>query len=645
MLALLISLSLSLEIVASNLKVASKALGCSSIDGKGVATFEVTSPETQTCDLSFLIMPGEYEDGSFTSVTLKVNGTTLSSPITFNTYGWQSANTTGNAVTLNKGENTIQFISGRDDVPLVSNVKNYIEYKPFSLKESAAQNKITTISESSSVLMSDSIYYGFYRNHPHFYTTYIPLSFSEKTSLTLYAPTANDPMFGPYESKVEYTAYIFNTDFSYSESVSTNNKYIHWQDSIPAGNYYVLLEANNEFGYASLRINSTLYKYSYVSSVNIDVSFIKEAYSVIGGYYNIFTTNTWVGSESMNQEADPILWLKKYRDNGPPIIVAYNDNNNTLSDFYWGKNARIRYYVSGGQYYFPPRHTIFFSSANPGTFSNVEWCDVYHSKLRGESETSWNIAGFPMLKHEDAIVSAIRNSNIERYNCISWSAGITYENLWPSNSVGNNNILWFDSLYNNQPVHSRTETFQRPSSMQRYTRSGNDSVNAVVALWGIIEPNGDTTFTHASIRNNIYDGIPHGYDWESKLGLGVRLFHPCHALRGNDSLPGYGQIVAYYRPIDENSTYSFRTIQEQVAEEDIIVETDLLTDTDLEIINNITINIPSIQKSNFETLYNNWKLCVEQYKNKANLWSHKEYSQYTALLTCMQNIENGEFGI
>lgn len=111
------------EIIATNLQVASSATGFTSIDGKGVATFVVKSPVAQSCDLSFLMMPGEYEDGSFTSVTLKVNGVTLPNPITFNTYGWQPANTTGNAVTLNEGDNTVQFISGRDDVPMIKSIK------------------------------------------------------------------------------------------------------------------------------------------------------------------------------------------------------------------------------------------------------------------------------------------------------------------------------------------------------------------------------------------------------------------------------------------------------------------------------------------------------------------------------------------
>lgn len=87
-LSLAVCLFMTSEIIASNNQVVAKSTGCTSINGKGVATFVVTSPQAQVCDLSFLMMPGEYEDGSFTSVSLKVNGITLPNPITFGTYGW-----------------------------------------------------------------------------------------------------------------------------------------------------------------------------------------------------------------------------------------------------------------------------------------------------------------------------------------------------------------------------------------------------------------------------------------------------------------------------------------------------------------------------------------------------------------------------
>ena len=221
LLAMLISLGLTSEIIATNLQVASSATGFSSIDGKGVATFVVKSPIAQSCDLSFLMMPGEYEDGSFTSVTLKVNGVTLPNPITFNTYGWQPANTTGNAVTLNEGDNTVQFISGRDDVPMIKSIKIGQNRNDACLLRANSLRSLNYVSSSSTqgnesrAIYQNDMYYGYSINQPYAYTSAIQISYADTTVLNIYAPTSGDPMFGPYASTIEFNLYLFNSDFSY----------------------------------------------------------------------------------------------------------------------------------------------------------------------------------------------------------------------------------------------------------------------------------------------------------------------------------------------------------------------------------------------------------------------------------------------
>ncbi len=653
LLVMLLSLFTTSEIIATNNQVVAKSTGCTSIDGKGVATFVVTSPQAQVCDLSFLMMPGEYEDGTFTSVTLKVNGVTLPNLITFSTYGWQSANTTGNAVSLNKGDNTIQFISGRDDVPVIKHFKvrdkirdlskiivqdSQIYNKSIDI-ESLSQKTIMRNSYHSALPFIDSLSYGYSLDHPYSYTTYIPISLSDTTWLSLYAPTANDPMFGPYESKVEYTAYIFNEDCSYSESVSTSEKYIYWQDYILPGNYYVLLEAVNDFGYVTLRINSTIYKWCYASGVTFNTSYNYSGNYIVEGNYNIFTTNQ--KSKDDDIVADPMLWLKKKISNEKYIISSYNNNSVIPSDFEWDNNARLRFYIPyGSTIGNTPSYSVLLSSANPENVSNEETCNIYYSGLKGVDSTSIVLKKFPNLKYQDAIESSIFSVN---YNCIAWSVGITYQNLWPSPAVGSNNILWFDSLYNNQPVHSHDKIFYRPTPLKRYTRDGADMTNAVVALWGIIQSSGDTLFTHASIRNNIYDDVPHGYDWESKMGSrDYRIFHPRDALMGNDSIAGYGEIVAYYKPQDY-SVYLSKGIEESIDDSVIIMETIRLLDDELDIIESIKNSIPLIQKNEFEMLYKDWELYVEKYKYSANLWKYKECEQYSELLTYMLNVNNGEY--
>ena len=644
LLALLISLGLTSEIIATNLQVTSSATGFTSIDGKGVATFVVKSPVAQSCDLSFLMMPGEYEDGSFTSVSLKVNGVTLPNPITFNTYGWQPANTTGNAVTLNEGDNTVQFISGRDDVPMIKSIKIGQNRNDASLLSSNLLSTSTISStlapvNSSRAIYQNDMYYGYSISQPYAYTSAIQLSYPEADVLNIYAPTSGDPLFGPYESTIEFNLYLFNSDFSYSETISSNNKYVSWQTQLPAGNYTILIEAKypGQTGGVTLRLNTTLYRYNFASNTSFDHA--KHGMAGSSDYsdldsckYNIFTANLKASNEY--EAPDPVLWLKKFDATTNKYQVVDKADNYAeqagISGFDWGNNARFNRTFDNASY------SVLLASNNPYYFSN-DTCDIYYSRLY--TANLRDISNFPLLKPNDAIVSHHLN-NTQYYNCISWSARTTEDWLWPHESVGDCDIHWFDMLYQNMPVPNYDGSrIQRESYLPRYTRDGATAENSAIDLWGIPNADGSITITHASIRHHAKDNVPHGYDWESKLGPDPRIFHPRYALEGRE----YGYVVAHYRMVDEDANNNTRTMQQQVAEEDIVVETIALTETDLAIVNNVIANIPLTQETNFNTLYNNWKQYVEQNKYKANILSHKKCSQYTALLNCMQSIENGEY--
>ena len=550
LLVVLISLIFSLEIIASDNQVVSKSIGCTSINGKGVATFVVKSPVTQSCDLSFLMMPGEYEDGSFTSVTLKVNGVSLQNPITFNTYGWQSANTTGNAVTLNEGDNIVQFISGRDDVPVVNGVKILDSYVLFTKGIKTNSNFLSQMAPIDTTYgdLKSAINYEFVRNLPYLYTTYIPLTFNDTTWTTLYAPTAKDPMYGLYESKIDYTAYIFNEDCSYSESISTNNKYLYWQDSIPPGNYYILLEgfpilSSDSLCSVTLRVNSVIYKNCFATTNN--AQFRCEPLrkpGIDGCYYNMFTTNSKSRIEYI--EPDPMLWLKMEISDNKYIVIAHNNNNNTRTAYNWGNNARIRCFFKDSILYIHNKFSLLLSSANPESKTLCESTDLYYSKLRQDVFVD------PNMQEEDIINSLGGLFEDRSYNCYAWSAGSNIKQLSPP-EINQNNILWFDSLYNNQMVYSILGYFQRDSSLVRCTREGADSTNAIIAIFGDKFPDGSYRIRHAAIKDNIYDGIPHGYSWESKDFLRSRFFHPINL--DTTRVWCYGQVLEFYRPITEST--------------------------------------------------------------------------------------------
>ena len=666
LLAMLISLGLTSEIIATNLQVASSATGFTSIDGKGVATFVVKSPVAQSCDLSFLMMPGEYEDGSFTSVTLKVNGVTLPNPITFSTYGWQPANTTGNAVYLNEGDNTVQFISGREDVPMVREVKVADGTRRSFPIQSLSTSFLSLGNEYNDSRSIDEENYnetlhkiGVDVWKRYCYTTTIDIYYEQQFDTldnevillpiiaSFYAPSHTDPLFGQYESTIDYNGYLFyKADPSvYSKRFSTTNHSVIWQDTLPiAGEYCLILEPKNtnEEGYASIRINnSNLYRYCYIMQdrpIKIEKIFPGQNTpgNVINAFYNMFTTNNRSIDPNATHIPDPVLWLKQRvitEVDTSDIIIAYSDNNTVTSDFDWGNNARIRKSL-----YLYDEHYLTLSSALPYIQSpNPDICDVYHSKLIQDP------GGQPNLIYEDAINSLGGKIYDPSYNCFAWSAGSNSRQISPS-PPNENNILWFDSLYSNVRVHANGGCFQRDRNLVRCTRDGADSTNAIIAIWGDIRPDGSYYIRHAAIKNNPYDKVPRGYDWESKDFEYSQFFHPREAISGADSIGGYGQILEYYRPIapDPYMASPQRVYNRQI-EEEIIYESVSITEEELTIINNIISSIPLTQENKFELLYDKWKKYSSQKRGLSSIWDLKKFSLYQDLLLSMQEIENGEY--
>ena len=636
LLALLISLGLTPDIIASNNQVVAKSTGCTSIDGKGVVTFVVTSPQVQVCDLSFLMMPGEYEDGSFTSVTIKVNGVTLPEPITFNTYGWQPANTTGNVVTLNEGDNTVQFISSRDDVPMVREVKVSDGIRRTFPMQSLSASSLVARNENNKENVGSSRYIdnegnmyirpsgllyrpGVYTNKNYYYTTSIDIYYENGDNyINLYAPTSWDPVFGRYESTVDYNAYVFyKSDPSvYSKKFSTHNHYFNYQERLPiSGEYCMIIEPMNanEEGWVSVRINSTLYRSCYVSQdslIEVKKGDIENdvIVSTQDSYYNMFTIDN--NDMPTNHIPDPVLWLKEQVIIGvdtSDIIIAYSDSNMVCSEFQWGKNARIRTKLDSSKQYF-----LRLSSALPYVLKeNPDFCDLYHSYWNSaDSILNHNLHKGNVI-YEDFIESDRTNNP---YNCYAWAAGIIYSYIEPTEDWK----VFFDDLFLNKSVKTKLDyRVKRPHCSPVYTRDGATFENAVVDLWGDITENNDTIINHASVRNP-YSGIPNGYDWESKLGINDRVFHPRLADLG------YGEIVCHYTfaPGQENVEYSYEGIvYKAVASGELIIEDTQLTYDEKSRLSQNVLRTSTYGVDRFEQYYNQWK---EYAKTKFH-YSNSEY--------------------
>jgi hypothetical protein len=101
----------------------------------------------------------------------------------------------------------------------------------------------------------------------------------------------------------------------------------------------------------------------------------------------------------------------------------------------------------------------------------------------------------------------------KRYNCISWSVGVTGSWLWPSSSVPDYEQFYLS--YGYVPLGP-----------------GESSADADIALWKA--HNGEATHGCRRVAGDV---------WESKLGSSLRILHH---LKGLESA-GYGKVTRLYR--------------------------------------------------------------------------------------------------
>ena len=626
--------------------ITSKLNSYKSENGKGVTSYNVNSDEAKICDISFLAMPSEDTDGNFSLYTVKVNGTELLEKISFSEAGWQEAHTAGKAVALNKGDNTITFTSNGRDIPQIKSIDIFKNKRRLAqapdinsiIKNSALENVSLLENRSMNVRYNGEkrqYRYGVSTNQPYSYTFCMPIYYEAGERFSFYGPTVNDPKYGNYESTVEYNIYLFHENPElFSASQSSSGKYMLQEANIAySGMYYLLIEAKNqgEWGVVSFildgkYLNKNVFVSNTTSMVMKEVPMANIYISEKDSCYNIFTVNGRSFDEY--HSPDPCLWLKHTDPtSGREIIVAYNDNYMAPSDYDWKANARIREKLADYDYY-----NVLLSSAFPIPFKN-DTCDLYHSFWNTPYYYDFETI-FPNSKYEDFIESGSADSD---YNCISWTCGEVNTWLWPQES--DNDIKWFDKLYNNETVSSAFGNYKRADGSLKYTRQGANAENSAVDIWGIIG-NGEFTFTHGSIRKST-DGIPHGYDWESKCGSIQQIFHPRNALRGD----GYGQVVANYR-IADNQTVTNRSsrsiMAEAIADGELIMENITLTPEEEVLLAEEVDNIPAKKIEKFDELYNKWKSYTDAHAYQSNMFKFKECPEYAELLAYTNSIANGE---
>ena len=375
------------------------------------------------------------------------------------------------------------------------------------------QKKSDTLSSSqlSVAAASDPLYK---------YAAQLETSFSYSTFTSIYLTAGSVVTFGTYGSTVDPVMYVFNYSNPASFSLCNDDFGGSYESQISftvptTASYAIVLRSYyaGSSGTTTIKYNGTpLLTGTAIGGTMVYMPTVNST-----GELNYFTAKP--NTDPYSIDTDTRLFIMP---NWTGAISGYNDDYYGSGNFTWGRFSRIK--SSSSVSYCLVMH--YYSG-----MSGV--CDVY-----GKCGNGTEIIGsyFPNLKADDAIKSSDQNGY---YNCINWSGGIVSatSSVWvnPFSTVED-----FDNYYlNNYPGLT-----PRYAGAENFTRTGATTGNTAVNVWASGKtPPYTYTFTHGSVKKPANSQL-HGYDWESKCGDNIRVFHPENALNG----PGYGNVVYRYKP-------------------------------------------------------------------------------------------------
>ena len=493
-------------------------------------TFEVESLEAGAYYLDAWMIAPSTKAG-YPEYTVSVNG--VLSQVSFKPQkgDWHSLALTDvkkavATVQLKRGINEISVIGKGPEIPHVEFIKlssNLVrtgisdsDYKTFvESVESNTLNEVYQVDYApvSSTRGTNGELYDYYLDIPIFYTTNYSFNFTAGQTVNITTtPGATTPASN---HMIEFFHATNSETYSWHSSTTTGSGSL--SVSIPAtGTYHLCLRipppSSTPFsaasGFVNLTVNGSTYSNTIVSnSVNSPVArtYLTPA--------NFFICKVNLGN--------PYLYL----ENSSGYIKGFNTGYGTTSDGYlWGKNSRIITNLTNIS-----RGHVFAGTTSIPSMK----CDLYMGLV---ASTRVGTPAFPLLAADNSFRSA-PGSGVDQYlrecgyNCIDWSVGIYADSM----SFVTENWKYFNNI-------NEADTFY---THYGYTREGANENNAAIALWmnGIL-------YTHASVRKNSVIPNPHGFEWESKCGLGERVMHTRDAL--TNDLPYfkyYGHIEHYYRPI------------------------------------------------------------------------------------------------
>lgn len=572
-------------------------------DGMGCTEFEISVPKAGNYYVNFWMIPTQELTGEPSNYAVEVNGKAVKDKLMPTKCDWHSV-ALSHSVFLSAGTNTIALLGELPFLPEVETLKLSSDQEgaviSSELYDTYKQNIISgTISQQSQDNLSLS---GNRSSYPSYGVSWLGQQINYTFTTTLY----------------------LNQGTLYNFKSTSNGAYQHYLelDTHPVANCQRILSTNGQasaspatYGLYTIRVRSS--QHGVTGTINFSVNGATQYSNVpICNYERAYSQPTDKEYNSFlcykTGSGDPYMDLMSYSSN--KIYLARNDNGSSYGgDYSWGNCPRIKTQLS-----VPTSAALVFNNS-----SSYPTCtaDVYLGYPNASDISSSIFNTFPNLKPGDAIASAPPSNN---YNCIAWAAGDW--NSWvfhPNTSYFNNNynnaLAWFDTYF----------------LSREYTRSGATVNNSIIDLWAQ-----SSSFTHASVRKHSnYDSIHHGYNWESKLGPNLRIFHPRYALVSSP----YGNVVEYYIIMPSSSMSN--SVYEDVAAGRLLIENVLFTDSEISYINQMVNTLDDIEVSQFYARYQEWKNAIgdsfysspqqltnnDAYKALCNLCNNNKKLRYLTL--------------
>ena len=482
---------------------------------KTVTSFVVDVTNTYNYILAFWLMGVKHSDGTYSSYDLRVDNGNVICQVATDRGDWYMYYTS--FVYLTAGTHTISLEGMLDDVPNTRNIGG-VPYPLFSSFDS----HVNFLLQGYQTMKSNHSNSPYSANNPYRKFDCFPYENNPSSPPLYYTAELNKNLYYTFYRKEYYTAgqtVSFETDVIDNEdhilnvfdpdnldnaswSATSANGHATLNITFPqTGFYYVMVrtDSNSSWGTCNLTIDSDrIFEDVPVSCSRTEIVLP----SNYGSNFSCFAKSS---------DGDPTIMLME-----DDCVVAYNNDfpyNSTLSDYDWGKNARIDGLLSDDQW------VLTTIPEFPFTIK----ADVYTGCQVGGN---WSEI-FPNLKSNDILYSAQADTT---YNCISWAVG-----EW---TVG----FWLSHYSHGTPGSTKfKEAVDSIFDAYGYVEISNEA-NSIIDLWRIESSDGyDYECSHASVRSKGHHYAA-GYDWESKIGKNVRLFHPRNALESD----AYGERFAYY---------------------------------------------------------------------------------------------------